>query len=283
MEHEQETTFQLSGEDEQIIRTYECTKLRRFLSPATVGYLTITNKRVVFHSSGKSLTGKSFLINEMPIEDATGISAYLGVSINWFLFLVFGIALYFATQFLVSVFPRFFTSWIFGILLMVPYLVLWLLSGSTFSEETRNRILQSVDDILPKKIEADTIITNNLDITRIIFYIGLAIVGWDIASRIPLLTLVLLAVVYFFIYIYMFRRYKTFSLVIGSKTMKDTGIYIPGESFRILSSRETTALDAMSANPAVDAERVTRELGALLLDIRQLGDLGVEKWKQLSN
>jgi hypothetical protein len=62
--------------------------------------------------------------------------------------------------------------------------------------------------------------------------------------------------------------------------MKGPGIFIPGDSFRLLGNRNSTALETLGASPAGDASLVTRELGALLLDLQQLGDLGIQKWKQ---
>src|SRR5690349_8494926 len=97
--------FQLGDANEQIVRTYECTRLRRFLAPATIGFLTITNKRIVFHSSGKSLTGKSILINEMPLEDTAGVRAYLEVTINWLYFAILCVAAFIIKSYLSSEIP----------------------------------------------------------------------------------------------------------------------------------------------------------------------------------
>ena len=95
----------------------------------------------------------------------------------------------------------------------------------------------------------------------------------------PLLNYLILLAAYFGLYLYTFGRQRTFSLMIGSRTMKDSGIFIPGDSFRLIFFRDNTAIESISASPALDAERVVQELGALLLDIRQLGDLGIQKWK----
>jgi len=37
---------------------------------------------------------------------------------------------------------------------------------------------------------------------------------------------------------------------------------------------------AIIAKPAQDAELIARDLGALIMDIQQLGDLGIQKWKE---
>jgi hypothetical protein len=52
----QGSVFFLS-ENEIIIRTYQCTKLRRLFKKPTNGYLTITNKRIVYHCIGNNISG----------------------------------------------------------------------------------------------------------------------------------------------------------------------------------------------------------------------------------
>ena len=78
----EELVFQPSEANEQIVRTYQCTRFKRWFRPETIGYLTVTNRRVVYHSTGKSLTGQSLLINEMPLEDVSGLSVYKGSSVG---------------------------------------------------------------------------------------------------------------------------------------------------------------------------------------------------------
>jgi hypothetical protein len=281
-----EMIFQLSGADEQIVRTYECTYLKRWFTPPTIGYLTITNKRIVFHSSGKSLTGESLLINEMPLDDATGLSVHEGLSINWLLFLVFAALAYLTTQFIASALPRFFVSYEFAALLMLPFAIVWLLSSNILSDQVREQVLQTVDKLVQGRFQVSRDLRTYLPYTRIPMYIGLAILVWRIAftSKIAFGGLigssVLLLAVYGFIFMNLFGRKHTFSLLIGSKTMKGSGIFIPGDTFRLFSARDTTALQAMGASPAADASQIARELGALLMDIQQLGDLGIQKWKK---
>jgi hypothetical protein len=283
---EQIYNFQLSSADEQIIRTYKCTQLRKLLFPPTVGYLTITNKRILFHSTGKSVTGKSELINDMPLEDAASVSAYLGMSINWLLFIVFAVALYALSSLLDLMLPHIFMSWVLGVLLMLPMAAGWILSSNLLNEQIREQAFQSVDNLFKGRYKIDREQITALPFVRIPFWIGLTILVWDLAmhnryiQEIPFLGYALLLAAYFGLYIYTFGRHRTFSLLIGSKTMKDSGIYIPGDSFRLIFSRDNTAVESISANPSVDSEKVVRELGALLLDIRQLGDLGIQKWTQ---
>lgn len=48
----------------------------------------------------------------------------------------------------------------------------------------------------------------------------------------------------------------------------------------IVISNDDTPGSAIIAKPAEDAELIARDLGALIMDIQQLGDLGIQKWKE---
>jgi len=75
------------SENEVRIKTYHCTTLKK---PKGEGYITITNKRVVFHGYGNSSTGSSKLVSDVPIETVSGIRTYYGTGLN-ILALIFGI------------------------------------------------------------------------------------------------------------------------------------------------------------------------------------------------
>lgn len=282
---EEELIFRLSEDNEQIVRTYKCITLRRWFTSPTFGYLTVTNKRLVFHSSSKTLTGRSLLISEMPIDDAAGISVYEGLSFNWLLFLFFTGLAYFGTQAIVLLLPGFFISYWFSILLMLPFGVIWLLNRNIFSEQSKEQLFVSIEILFQDRIKINRDLNNYLRYARFPFYFGLAILGWRLAFTTnfglgtPILAWAILLIIYGYIFLNFVGRRNSFSLKIGSKTMKDTGIFIPGDSFQLLPGRETTALRGLGASPAADAGQVIRELGALLLDIQQLGDLGIQKWK----
>lgn len=275
--------FQLCENDEKIVRTYECTRLRRLFYPVTIGYLTITNKRVVFHSRGKSFMGKSVLINEMPLEDTAGVRAYLEVSINWLFFVIFCALLFIVTGFIYSLIPVI-VNWIFGIIFLLPFFGIWLLNSNILSNQTRDNVYKYINERFQNKVQAAELFPILVPSMRFLFFIGAALLGWGIAfssfflKLTPLNYLIILAL-YFWIYLSTFGQQRTFSLTIGSKTMKGSGIHIPGSSFLTLLTRDNTAPNTLGAGAAKDAEKVTQELGAVLMDIRQLGDLGIQKWK----
>ena len=120
--------------------------------------------------------------------------------------------------------------------------------------------------------------------TRYPFNFGQLLIVWGInklieQSSIPFLGSLVLFVAFAVICFNLFGRGHTFSLLIGSKTMKDSGILISGNITQAFSVRNNTALQTLAASPSVDAEAVTREIGALIMDIKHMGDLGIEKWK----
>lgn len=280
-----ELIFTLSEGGETVVRTYKCTTLQRWFVPPSNGYLTITNKRVVFHSSGKSLSGKSMLINEMPLEDVAGVNAYQGLSVNWLLFILFTAFAYFSTQTLVLLLPEFFVSYWMVFILSLPFGLISLLKSNLLNEQIKTQIFESLDNIFKGTFRVNRDLNNYLPYVRIPFYLGLSILGWRLAfssnvgSGASFIPWLLLLVIYGYIFFNWVGRRVSFSLQIGSKTMKDSGIYIPGDSFQLLPGRGSTALQGLGGSPAEDAGKVIRELGALLMDMQQLGEHAIEKWK----
>ena len=281
----QELVFELSADDEEVVRTYKCTTLKRWFVPPTIGYLTVTNKRLVFHSSGKSLTGKSLMISEMPLDDVAGLGTYEGLSINWFSLLLFSLFAFFISQIIFAALPSFLTSYWMVALLIIPYAFLWLLNSNILNDQLKESIQEPLENLLPDRFKDDQNLGTYLHYARIPLYLGLAILGWRLAftTNFGLGTPIIAGIISFAFYVYIFMdffgRRNSFSLEIGSKSMKEAGIFIPGDSLQILPGRNTTALQGLGGSPAEDSSQVIRELGALLMDIQQLGDLGIEKWK----
>lgn len=289
----QNTLFKLSENGEYVVRTYRCSKFKRWFREPVVGFLTITNRRVVFHSNGSSIMGKSTLITEMPLDDVAGLSVYDGLSINWLLFIVFCVA----TSIIVTIFDRltmgFLINHFVGVLLVIPFVVLWLFRGNIISREAKDKTFQLLDRIFSRTISRD--IDIYLSYTKFAAYIGVVFTGWRLAfpstdlnpesqSQNSFMGMLILLAIYGFVFLNLFGAYQhTFSLLIGSKSMKDKGIFIPGDTLRLFSTRDTTALQALGGGPAEDAESVIKELGALLTDIRHLGDIGIEKWRLTQN
>ena len=71
----------LLAENERIVRQYQCSNVKR---PKCTGYLTVTNKRVLFQA--KAATSR--ISKEVVLDSVSGLDCYYGLNIN-----VFGILL----------------------------------------------------------------------------------------------------------------------------------------------------------------------------------------------
>ena len=69
------------SEGEQVVKSYNCASVR---FPRCNGYLTVTNKRVIFHASAAT----SNINKEVQLESVSGLDCYTGTSINFFGILV---------------------------------------------------------------------------------------------------------------------------------------------------------------------------------------------------
>jgi len=276
-----EPEFHLS-DNEQIVRNYECTKRFRLLGPVVIGYLTITNKRIVYHSQAKSLTGSSAIVSEVALDDFSGLSTSISSSFNWIFFFIFCLIMYSVTFVLFSIFSFLLSGWFIAILLLMPYLFGLLFEKNILSKEFQQQFLGSIyqfpgSEFLRKKDR-----TYYMGLFRLFFWFGVALFTWNIVQssgliQYSILTFLLLAIVYYLIYRAIFGRINSFSLTISSRSPKNAGITIPGNPLSLLLGGDA-AVQSLYAGPGKDAEKIISELGALLTDIRQLGDMGIQKW-----
>jgi hypothetical protein len=271
------------SDNEFVVRDYACTMLTKFLSPPTIGYLTVTNKRIVYHCQGHSLSGTSKILSEMPLDDVAGISSMVGASINWLFLIVMLFVLHFGSTFLLGFFPPALTGWVITILLLLPYSVGWLFEKNILNKEIQDQMRQNLAGSTAGGILLKRDRTFYMGIFEVLFAVGTVLAANNLIDLLelgstPLLAYLLLFGSYFYVYMIFFGRKRIFSLMISSKTGKAGGIYIPGNAFSLIWGRNNTALQSLSAGPAGEAENIVRELGALLTDIRLMGDLGIQKW-----
>jgi hypothetical protein len=126
-----------------------------------------------------------------------------------------------------------------------------------------------------------------MSLFRLLFWFGVALLTWSFVQSTGLiqffpLAFGILAVVYYFIYRAIFGRIKSFNLAISSRSPKNAGITIPGHPLSLLLGGDA-AVQSLYAGPGKDAEQIVSELGAILTDIRQLGDIGIQKWARISS
>lgn len=82
------------AENEKIVRQYQCSNVKQ---PRCVGYLTVTNKRVLFQ--GKAATSR--IAKEVVLDSVSGLDCYYGLNVNS-LTLLLGIILFLGSLFMIA-------------------------------------------------------------------------------------------------------------------------------------------------------------------------------------
>jgi hypothetical protein len=182
--------------EEFAVRTYRCSQLK---FPSCTGYLSVTNRRVLFHGYG----GSSRIVDEVPLDSVSGISTLYGGKL------------------LVG-------RLIAGIILTIASLVIFTIAQDEWGDPS------------PMSI-------------------GIAILALIIGVA-------LLATCY----------RKTFVLKIYSSKANNSPIDIGSGAGGSIGS---SALFTVVAYPTGQTGKMMLELGAMINDLQNMGDYGVERWK----
>lgn len=258
------------AEGEASVRAYHCTYYKsRLLGLSASGYLEVTNKRVIFQALGKSSAGTSVIHSEVPVADVSGISSYKGT--------------YFSFGHLVTAFVVSFIA--FSLVPVITTLIVqmaqdydmliyagWgiaLLGGSFFvpNQSIWRCALVSASASALGVVGGGSLFSSFLGGG---FGFGRSGSGWPILLG---FVMAIYALVCFFWY----ARRPTFSLSVNSKGGSSTPINISGATG--IGIFDVAAGKALIAEPAEEAEKLLKELGAVVLDVQTLGDLGISKWK----
>ena len=269
------------AEGEIVVRTYHCTTISPVFALIGLkidGYLTVTNKRLVYFSEGSSLfgvAGSSKHYDEVPLADVANISLSRGTRFS-FLRLLGGL--------------------LFGQIpaVIVTSLLLLALSASGGGNPYMIRLC-----VFLQLFAAGLLVLSSLSISReSVVRFMLAASGLLLVASLPALALasgrglpplspiykqamLILSVPllgYWLWCLYWFIRREYLIMAIKSKTNWPPSIRIEGVSWW---GRINVAADvAKGMAPAVDAESMFKELGAMLTDIQTLGDHGIKKWEQ---
>ncbi|MBE7433097.1 MAG: zinc-ribbon domain-containing protein [Anaerolineales bacterium] len=285
------------ADSELEVRTYHCTSFKSLLlSLNAEGYLVVTNKRVVFHAFGTSFAGKSILQSEVPIEDVSGISIYKGSYFSlthllgaFFLSIFFGNVVITILASIILALARFFLQdqslinldvesleTTAKVLYLALQVLLWILAFASLVISfflSKQSIFRSA---------FATLAAFTLTVLGSLSYISNEIQDYLNSEQSTggsgfVLVLAMFVVIYALVCFFWYSRRPTMSLAVGSKGGSSTPIAISGiSSFGIYN---TAASKALSAEPAEDAEALVKELGAMVMDIQTLGDLGVNQWR----
>jgi hypothetical protein len=252
------------AEGEQCVKTYHCTSFRsKLLGIASEGYLEVTNRRVVFQAT----SGDSLIHSEVPIEDVSGISVFKGSRFS---------IMHFIGALLLGLLAGGFVGAILALLSAVG-----MSSGS--DTDALNWLVALALLVGGVLIERRNILRTVCAAASAICFLsigGLGILSFGMGSsgsaEIGLLASFLVGI-YAIICAVWYAIRKTMSLAVSSKGGSQTPIAIAGAGGAAV--MYSGAARALEAEPAVDAEAVSRELGALIMDIQQRGDMIVSKWQ----
>ena len=261
------------AEGEIVVRTYHCTNLSpifAWIGLKTDGYLTVTNKRVVYFAEGSSVygaAGNSKLYNEVPIADVANLSLSNGTRFS-LKRLFFGIVC--AITFLIPIVPISAYVAASGALGGNPYSMRFCV----FLQLAATIFLGLYSLWIPKeRIGRILLATASLSL-------GLpALILGTVLPDIYRAVIALLSIVtscYWVWCLYWFVRREYIKMKISSKSGFSHPIDIAGVSW--WSRLNFMASQASWMAPAIDANMMFKELGAIVTDIQTLGDHGVEKW-----
>ncbi len=263
--------------EESTVRTYQCTYYHsRLLGLQASGFLSVTNKRVIFQASGTSNAGSSVIQSEVPLEDVSGISSYKGTYFSFgqlLLALVVTIAL---AGFLNTI-----AGLISAALRDSNTVLMWVIAIAALvvslflkRENLFRPVLAGVSSI--GFVMAGGVASM---MSSVNFLFGSYGRNSGAGAAIGIL-LAMIVGIYALACIFWYARRPTFSLAIHSKGGSSTPISISGATG--LGIFDVAAGKALNAEPAKDAETMLQQLGALILDLQQMGTFGVEKWRNLS-
>ena len=270
------------AEGEVVVRTYHCTNLSpifALIGLKSDGYLTVTNKRVVYFAEGSSgyrAAGNSQLYNEVPIADVANISLSKGTRFS-FLRLLCAIvcgslcsaAVAGVLGTLAQLTPSAFQSPYLlrmGVFLQLTAACLLALRSMSIPRESIARYMLASSSLALLVSPAALGYYGALTSERVIYLPGVVLLG------IPLLC-------YSFWCLYWFMRRGYLIMAIHSKSGISSPIRVVGVSWW---GRINVAADfASNMAPAVDADAMFKELGAMVTDIQTLGDHGVQKWQEV--
>lgn len=268
-----------SCEGEIFIKEYECTTFKsRLLGINTKGTLGVTNKRVIFNANGSSITGTSTIQNEVPIKDISGLGFYKGTYVSLrrliLTFILLGamspiiiktisyLSIKLATE-EYSVTRNMAVYWIFAIGFgIVGFLV--------DKQKVSRTIMYSIA----------TLSFSNIYIlesfSRSIFRSHGNSSDGSVKALAMLATILFAGFTFYSLVLY--SRRETITMSIKSTGGGSTPIHISG--IKGLGFSNQSAPRALEAEPAVGANTMIEELGALIADVQQMGDLAIELWNR---
>ncbi len=271
------------SEGEFIIRSYQCLVQKSAFSKPSDGYLQVTNKRVIYSNNTSSGGTSSLLVSEVPLEDVGSITSFVGRSMNLALLLPFVILSTLASMQLPSVLPEFMTHWLFGLFLMLPFIVIWLMDKNILNQELFDQILKNLDYGKESQRTIGKPGETLRKVLKVVFIVGLVLfvssVVNNLSGSLGFLAFIIPLFVFTLIYLSLVGSTNEFGLFVSARSASGSGLTIKSDNFQALIGKKSISKPGKII-PTADSYTVARELGALVMDLQQSGDLAIEKWSQ---
>lgn len=241
-------------EQEIPIRQYNIARLSTPLWKKAYGRLQVTNKRLVFRSTGKSLAGPIMIENEFSLEELGGIEIKTDYRFNALTLILSGLGILLLSA-LYAWFSGLFLKWSMKAMAATPsviFAILTILAAAAFVVLVRRGYLFKavamnacgISLAMIAAVKSSAFVTA---LAVIAFIVG--IVMWIYSGIVDDLHILIKA------------KGAVGTMEIGRKLRTDER-----SGFSIV-------------RPWKDTEIAIRELGALLDDVKRFGDAGIDKWK----
>jgi len=283
LEHAMERNVVEFSEGEFIVRSYQCLVQKSAFSKASDGYLQVTNKRVIYANSASSGGTSSLMVSEVPLEDVGSITSFVGRSMNGAWLLPFVIISTLASTQFASALPEFMTHWLFGFFLMLPFIVIWLMDKNILNQELFDQILKNLEYGKESQRTIGKPGETLRKVLKAIFIAGLVLfvssVVNNLSGSLGYLAFIIPLFVFTLIYLSFVGSTNEFGLFVSARSASGSGLTIKSDNFQALFGKKSPSKPGQII-PTADSYTVARELGALVMDLQQSGDLAIEKWSQ---
>lgn len=242
-------------EGEIPVKQYHLVNIRaRLIGMWAEGRLMVTNKRILFRASGRSFVGRTLMESEYTMDEISGIQISQGVRFSLFDFLI-GLLLLSTSIYIPAVFLREAVGWFSVALFFLAGLVgIFLLPRRQYRWKLVCIGLMQGSCILSMFLDKG-------DLNSVIIISALSSMFMTVLVPISIFFLIM-AGMKAAVDIQIMCKSGTAAAVNVCGLKRDLPLWT-----QILPTQET--------------ERSIQEVGAIITDIQQLGDYGIEKWKEL--
>jgi len=269
------------SEGEFIVRSYQCLVQKSAFSKASDGFLQVTNKRVIYANRANSGGTSNMLVSEVPLEDVGSITSFVGRSMNGALLLPFVIISTLLSTLSTSVLPEFMTHWLFGFFLMLPFIIIWLMDKNILNQELFDQILKNLEFGKESQWTLGKPGETLRKVLKVVFIVGLVLfvtsVVKNLGGSLGFLRFLIPLFVFTLVYLSYVGFTHEFGLFVSARSASGSGLTIKSDNFQSLFGKSWISKPGKNI-PTADSYTVARELGALVMDLQQAGDLAVEKW-----